>query len=71
MKDKAYEFKRKGNAIGTKTYANDALGYNLKIIELSGYGMCLNRKLKQELKFNKGKAQCVSETGIDPRKPNF
>ena len=33
--------------------------------------MCLNRKLKKELKFNKGKAQYVSETGIDPRKPNF
>ncbi len=42
--------------MGTKMYANDALGYNLKIIELSGYGMFLNRKLKQELKFNKGKA---------------
>ena len=71
LKDKAYEYKRKGNAVGTKMFANDALGYNLKIMELSVYEMCLDRKLKQELKFNKGKAQCVSETGTDPRKPNF
>ena len=71
LTDKAYEYKRKGNAIGTKMFTNDALGYHLKIMKLSRYGMCLDIKLKQELKFNKGKAQCVSEIGIDPRKPNF
>ena len=71
LKDKAYEFKRKGKVIGTKKFANDALGYNLKVIKLSRYEMCLDRKLKHELKFNKSKAQCVSEIGIDPRKPIF
>ena len=57
--------------MGTKKFANDALVHNLKIIKLSRYEMCLDRKLKQELKFNKGKAQYVSGINIDPRKPNL
>ena len=68
LKDQAYEFKRQGNAIGTQMYANQALTYNLKIMKLSRYGMCLDDKLKEELKFKEGKRQCVSEIGIDPRK---
>ena len=68
LKDQVYEFKRKGNAIGMKMYANQAITYNLKIMKLSRYGMCLDDKLKEELKFKEGKRQCVSEIGIDPRK---
>ena len=68
LKDQVYEFKRQGNAIGMKMYANQAITYNLKIMKLSRYGMCLDDKLKEELKFKEGKRQCVSETGIDPRK---
>ena len=49
-------------------YANQALTYNLKIMKLSRYGMCLDDKLKEELKFKEGKRQCVSKIGIDPRK---
>ena len=41
--------------------------YNLKIMKLSRYGMCLYDKLEEELKFKEGKRQCVSEIGIDPR----
>ena len=68
LKDQAYEFKRQGNATATNMYANKAMSYNLKIMKLSRYGMCLDDKLKEELKFKEGKRQCVSEIGIDPRK---
>ena len=71
LKDKAYEFKRKGNVIGTRMYANEALDYNLKIMKLSRYGLCISDKLREELKFKEGKRQCVSEIGIDPSKPSF
>ena len=71
LKQQAYEFKRKGNAIGTRMYANEALNYNLKIMELSRYGLCISGKLREELNFKEGKRQCVSEIGIDPSKPSF
>ena len=41
-------------------YANKAMSYNLKIMKLFRYGMCLYNKLEEELKFKEGKKQCVS-----------
>ena len=45
LKDQVYEFKRQGNAIGMKMYANQAINYNLKIMKFSRYGICFDVKL--------------------------
>ena len=71
--DKEYartlKYKKEGNKLGVITSGNQAQKYNLEMMKLLRFKTCLNGKLSQEVKFERGHRACVAETGTDPNKP--